>query len=823
MTPWRDMRQAARALARNPGFTSIAVLSLALGIGANSAIFSAVNALLLRAAPYPNIDRLVWFGEITPDVPVPFGVLSPPDFLDWSEQATVYERIACFEWSRAANLNGGEEPLRLRGSSVSDDFFEILGGRTSLGRTFTAEENAPGAAPTIVLSHRVWQSHFGADPDLVGKTVELDGQSATIVGVMAPDFKPFEAELDFWRPLADELRSDMSRDYRSLAGFGLLKEGVGIEQARAEAEVISTRLRKQYKSEDDGWRSSVVPLNLHFTRTIRTQLLVAFGAVGFVLLIACANVANLLLARALGREKELSIRAALGAGRKRLVWGAVAESLLVSIAGGALGLAFAVYGVQALAAAKPGPFGGANAIQLDRTVVAFTALAALLSGLLAGVIPGLHSSRPNLARALNESSRSSSASRGTQRVRQAFVVVQTGLAVVLLVGAGLLVGSFLRLRTLDIGFNPENLLTMNVTGLRAAYLEPAGTLPSGTNLVRVSDRFKSVTERLVDSIDSLPGSSAGVTEFLPIQNRYYVPFRLPDDSRTQRSWTRVVSPGFFSAMDLTLIKGRFLEPTDTASSPPVVVINRRFQQVHFGDQDPLGRILVVDQYENIENRQFEIVGVVSDIRQKLLEEAQPEIYSSLLQLPEVFPAPWEAMRLSMNIVVRSTAEPNATLAAVERALAKIDPALPLSRVRTYEDILGLQTRDQRFYAALLAALSALALLLAVVGIYGVISYTVNQRLHEIGIRMAIGADRRDVLALVLGDGLKLTLWGVAIGLAASFWLTGLLKSQLYGVEATDPLTFAAVAVLLIAAALAACWVPTRRASRVDPAITLRSE
>jgi putative ABC transport system permease protein len=806
----QDVKFGARTLRKNRGFTLVAVLTLAIGIGANTAIFSVVEAVLLRPLPYDNAERVVMLWENNRGRNRPRNVVNPGNLQDWRDQAASFEEVAAFVDQRF-NLTGAGDPEEVAAQAATPNLFRLLGVRPALGRTLLAGDEAEGRADVVVISHGLWQRRFGGAPDVVGRNVTLNGGAATVVGVMPPDFRWFVKEnslsgkpAELWVPLALTEQQRAERRGRFLSAVALLKPGVTVEQARSEMDTIAARLEAQYPI-DKGWGATVVPLREQLAGEIRPALLVLLGAVAFVLLIACVNVANLQMARAAGRRKEMALRAALGAGRLRLIRQLLTESLLLAVAGGALGLLLAHWCVEALVALGPQNLIGAGQAGVNATVLLFTLGASLLTGLAFGVMPAVEASRLSLSESLKESSRGDVGVGRAGRVRGALVVVEVGLALVLLVGAGLMVRSFLRLQSVNPGFDASNLLTMRLMLPQSKYPEDS----------RKVEFFRRATERLralpgvrsASAVSALPFADIGSATSFTVEGRP----ALPPGERTGTDF-RVADENYFRTMNIPVVSGRTFTEQEAVENRKVAVVNEAMVRKHFPGEDPLGKRILVNMGSN--PSPTEIVGVVGDARyDKLDGELRPMVYWTQPQLAYS----------SMWLVVRTAGDPAALGPAAVREIQSIDRELPVSDLRTMEGWLAESTSRTRFGTLLLGAFACAALLLAAVGLYGVLSYSVTQRRNEIGIRMALGAQAGDVLRMVVGQGMRLVLIGVGLGLAGALALTRLMSGLLYGVAATDPPAFAVNALLLTAVSLAACYIPAKRATRVDPATALRRE
>jgi putative ABC transport system permease protein len=812
---WQDIRFGLRMLWKSPGFTLVTILALALGIGANSAIFSVVNGVLLRPLPFKTAERLVFLSEWSQQVPDMS--VSYPNYQDWRDQSTVFDQLAAFR-SAGYILTGTGDPERLTAREVSASFFPALGVSPALGRNFTTDEDKPGANHTVVISYGLWQRRFGGNSNIVGQTITLNDQSFTVVGVLPQTFE-WQAPVDLFVPIAPSLGNDLNArdDHPGIYLIGTLKPGVTVEQARAELTTITARLAQQYPKTNNGNSFTLAKLQDRATEDIRAALLVVLAAVGFVLLIACANVANLLLARAATRTKEIAIRTALGAGRWRIIRQLLTESILLALAGGALGLLFAMWGVDALRAVIPDevPRLLVSSIGLDTRVLLFTLAVSVVTGLLFGLAPAIQISKANLNEALKEGGRSATGGAHRNYVRSLLVVSEVALSLLLLVGAGLLMKSFLNLQRADIGFNPEHVLTMRISLPDARYTENA----------QIENFYRTLLER----VEHLPGVQyAGLTRGLPMSGGIESGITIEGHEVTDRKDTLVavnlaVTPDYFRAMEIPLIKGRYFTDQDKTDAPPVVLIDEMLATRYFAGQDPIGKRIRLGG-PDAPFPWMQVVGVVKHVKHYGPdEEGRVEIYRPYFQLLDMPNVPGARINNSMVLAVRTTGEPTALTGAIRNAVLEIDKDQPISLVQTMNQIVASAVSSQKFATWLLAIFATVALMLAALGLYGVMAYSVTQRTHEIGIRIALGAAQRDVLQLIVGHGMRLTLIGVAIGLVGSFVVTRLMKSLLYGVSAADPLTYGGVAVLLALVALVACLIPARRAMKVDPMVALRYE
>jgi predicted permease len=805
----QDLRYGARMLWKQPSFTLIAVLTLALGIGANTTIFSVVNAMWLRSLPYPEADQLtlVWRRNTKGGDD---SYLTSGNYLDLLRQNQSFAQMAVIS-DHDFSLTGRGEPERLQGQSVSASFFRLLKVAPSLGRDFTEADDRIGVARVVILSHGLWQRRFGGKADVIGQTLTLNELSYTVVGVMPPGFIVPEGNAELWTPIAFSAEAANDRGSFYLSALARLKPGVTLATAQSEADVIARNLEQAYPKSNTDLGFSIVSLQGFMVRDFRQALWILLGAVAFILLIACVNVANLLLARAAAREKELAVRAALGAARWRLIRRLLAESALLAFCGGALGLLLAVWGIQALRFISPT---GSNAIarlsevNLDWRVLGFTLGIACLTGVIFGLAPALQLSKPDLHHTLKEGGRGSSSAAG-QRLRGILVVAEVALSLVLLVGAGLLIRSFIHLQNVDPGFQTERLLTMNIVMSQAR----------ARDLTSITNFYQQVVERA----QALPGvEAASVATVAPIVTsgrRSTITIEDkpdPPPGVSQVANYRVVSPDYFRTLGMPLLQGRPLSAQDNPQTPAVVVINRVMARRYWGDEDPVGKRFKIGVRAS-NDPWLTVVGVVGDVRQAgLNSESLPELYTPFTQEHQR----WVRPRV---LSVRTTGDPLRLVAAVKNQIWAVNRDQPINDVRTMEEIVNHWLAPRRFNLLLLGAFGALALALASAGIYGVISYAVSQRTREIGVRVALGAQSRDILKLIVGQGIGLTLGGVVIGLLISFALTRWMESLLFGVSTTDTLTFAGVAFLLTFVAMLACYVPARRATKVDPMAVLRSE
>jgi putative ABC transport system permease protein len=803
----QDLRYAFRLLLKNPGFAAIAVLTLALGIGANTAIFSVVNGVLLRPLPFRDPSRLVFVAEKNT-----YGTLSTSyqNFLDWRDQSHSFESMEATR-STASTLTGVGEPERLNVQFVTAGLFPMLGITAHLGRTFLPEEDRPNGAPVVLLSYGLWQRRFGGSQEIIGKPINLDSRPYTVVGVLPGGFQIFQPTDVFlpFTPWAKTLPDDRNW-HPGIFAIARLKPGVTREQARTEMIGIAKRLEEQYPLYNTAKSADVVGLQDQIVQNSRPALLLLLGAVSFVLLIACVNVANLLLARAANRGREVAIRTAMGAGRGRIIRQLLTESILLSLSGGVLGLLLAIAALGPLLRISAGSVPPAAPIGLDRWVLAFTAGVSLLTGLVFGIVPSLRTARLDLRETLNEGARGSTAGPGQHRLRGALVAMEIALAMLLLVGSGLLLRSFSRLQEVPPGFQPDHLLVADLPLSQTAYSKP-------------EQRYE-FFDRLVERAQALPGvRSAAAASFLPVSGGGSVihfnikghPPKTPHDFIA--AGYRTITPKYLETLGVPLLRGRLFTAADNEKSQPVVVINATMAKNFFAKEDPLGKFMQIGATPLDEVPWMQIVGVVGDVRPGLGLDPQAEMYLPYRQADLVLPV------FQLSIVLRTAADPLLQASALRSALAEIDPNQPLVRVRTMEDNMTATVAQPRFRTWLIGIFAMLALVLSAVGVYGVMSYTVTQRTSEIGVRVTLGAQSSDVFRSILSEGLRFAVIGLGIGLVAALALTRLLQSFLFGVSAYDPLTFAGVAVLLTLVALAASFFPARKATLVDPIIALRYE
>lgn len=807
-----DLRYAVRLLLQSPAFTAIAVLTLALGIGANTALFSVVNGVLLNPLPYPHSGQLVAiYAKIAglDSAPIEY-----PNFQDWQRDSHTFASMTAYR-NEDYNFIGNGEGERLSGYMISADFFNTLGVVPVLGRTFRIDDDQIGAAPVVVLSGGFWKRKFGSSPDIVGKPIILNGTAYTIVGVMPDTFTFYGNMRDVYTPIG-QWRDPSFRDRRisvSARAFGRLKPGVTLAQAQAEMDEIARNLAVAYPEADAGHNLKLVRMKEDLVGNVEPLLFVLLAAVGFLMLIACANVANLLLARSIARSREFAIRSALGASQARMIRQLLTESVLLSVVGGALGLLLAYVGLKTILKSLPSALPRASEVSLDPKVLLFTLLLSLATGVIFGLAPALKATRTNLQEVMKQSGRGSSGFR--HRLQGTFVAVEMALALVLLVGAGLMVRTLGALWRVNPGFTPSHAITFNVA------------FPATSNTTSAETRAR--LRNFDDRVRSIPGVQA-VSVTLgsrPMIHDSSLPFWIEGepkpahDSEMPAATFFLGESGFREAMGITLLRGRFITEQDNENTPIVVDIDDNFARMYFPGQDPIGKHVNFAEF----NVQAEIVGVVGHVKQYALDADPPgtieaQFFYPFMQIPEKL---MPMIAKSVAVVLRTQGDPTAVMGQVRETVREIDPRDVVYDVQTMDDVVATSYAARRLTMILLTGFAALALLLACVGIYGVISYLVGQRTQEIGIRMALGAQRRDILVLVLGEGTKMALIGAGIGTVASLILTRLMAKQLFGVSAHDPLTYVIVAFVLVLVAIAACYVPARRAVRVDPMTSLRWE
>jgi predicted permease len=808
---FQDLRYGMRVLVKKPGFTLIAVITLALGIGANMAIFSVVNRVLLFRLPYKDADRLVMVWGANPQQGATIDLVSPADLADWRAQNRVFEDLAATD-DAPYNLTGMGEPESLFGYSLAANFFQVMGLQPALGRAFTLEEDRAGAPGVVVLSHRLWQRRFGSDPNALGRSITLNGNPHTIIGIMPAGFQhPQRSEL--WTPLRlNSLNANRANDrsFRFLRVVGRLKPGVTLEQAQVEMSRVARRLAEQHPDTNTGQGVKIVSLREQYAGDIKPTLLALLGAVGFVLLIACANLSNLLLAQALARQREIAVRTALGAWRGRLIRQSLTESILLALIGGALGLLLTLWSANLLITLFPNNIANLDIpiveeIPIDGRVLGFSLLISLLTGVIFGLAPAWQASKPDLNQSLKDGGANTLAGMSGRRMRGLLVVSEMALAVLLLIGAGLMIKSFWRLLQGDLGLNPKNVLTMEVLLAPQRY---------GNEQQR-----RAFLQGIMERIENLPGvEEAGATNFLPLtgfwgSTSFSIEGRpAPRPNEEPSADNRVVTERYFRTMGIRLLRGREFDERDREGAPAVVIINETMARRYWPNENPVGAHINLGQGN--QPLWSEIVGVVNDVKSFGLEEqTHSDIYRPFAQAP--FPL--------IAFAVRTTGDPLSLVTAVKDTIYAVDKDQPVFKVITMEKLAAESITLRRVSMLLVGGLSALALIMAAIGIYGVMSYTISQQRREIGLRMALGAQASDVLKLVIGQGMKPALVGMIVGLLASCALTRLIKSLLFGVSATDPATFVMISILLGGVALLASWIPARRATKVDPMIALRTE
>jgi putative ABC transport system permease protein len=806
----QDLRYAFRTLRNSPGFTAVSILTLALAIGANTAMFSFVNGILLSPLPYPEPDRIMRVLEKPPGGGR--NGISTLNYLDWVKQNTVFQYMAAQTgWS--ATLTGGNEPVLLRGSRVSPQYFDINGMKPALGRTFLPDEDQPGKDHVVLLSHVLWENQFGSDPSIVGRKILLDGEPYTVIGVLKKGSVFDRSSAQIWKPLAFE-PSNMTRNFHWFGAFAKLKPGVTLKQAQAAMDVIGRRIAQQYPDSNKGWSVAVDRFSdTLIGKQLRTAVIVLFTATGFVLLIGCANLANLALARAVSREREVAVRAAIGAGRWRLVRQFLTENVVLSVCGGVLGIGIGYATMKWLQAVIP-PYSlpAEVDVKMDTRVLLFALAVSVLTGLLFGLAPALQATHPDLAGSMKEGGRGTTGGSAGRRLRDVLVVAEVALAFVLLVGSGLLMRSFFRLLSVNPGFDSTNVLTMGLPIAQTQHPDPV--------------ELNAYLKEIRTAVEAVPGvRETAITSALPLQSwGYGMPYQVAgrtivDRAHRRAGFFKMVSPSYFHALGIKLREGRALSEHDTAGAPPVMLINETMAKRDFPNQDPVGQRILVQQIvpgktELGPEIAWQVVGVIRDEKINGLDDDRSGgMYVSNEQSPVY----------GVSLIVRAGLDPQQLEKPIRAAVDSVNKDQALSNVRTLDDIKDKSMVAQRIETTLLGVFAAMALLLAAVGIYGVIAYSVAQRSHEMGIRAALGASTGNLLGLVLKSGLLLTLIGLAIGLAGSLAVTRVLTSLLYGVGARDPFTMAAVGVVLALVAAAACLIPARRATKVDPMVALRYE
>ena len=804
----QDLRFGLRTLIKNPGFTVVAVIALALGIGANSAIFSVVNAILLRPLPYKSPNQLVVIWENATHLGFPKDTPSPANFLDWRGQSTLFEGMAAFA-ERSFNLTGVGEPERLDGRRVSANLFDVLGVKPIIGRTFVSQEDQPGTK-VVLLNESLWKRRFGGDPGVIGRAVNLNGQPYTIVGVL-----PHTVHLptsgnwrdQVWVPLAFPSEEAASRSAHYLEVIARMKPGVTLPKAQAEMDTIAARLAQQYPETNTRIGAVVRPLHEEIVGKMKSPLLILLGAVAFVLLIACANVANLLLARAAVRQKEIALRLALGANRMRLTKQLLVESVLLSLVGGLVGLGLAYFGLNLLTRFIPTNVAQPDTISIDAKVLLFTLAVAVVTGLIFGLVPATQASHFNLNETLKEGGRDSGAGARGKRLRNSLVIAEVAISFILLVGAGLLINSFIHLRNLDPGFRADHLLALNVDLSEVKYPD---TQRRTTFFVEVTRRVRTLPGvQSVAVAGNLPLTVNGDSTFIAVEGILDPPVdQWPDVIY------RTVGPGYFATMGIPLVRGRDLNDQDTLDTTPIVVISEKTAKHYWPNENPIGKRLKPGATTNTTPWRT-VIGVVKDVRQNdFIAEPKMQMYFSYRQVKDL---------VANALVVRTSVDPLSLGTSVRNAIWSVDKDQTVANIDSMEHIVAGAVARQRFSMLLLAIFAGLALVLAAVGIYGVMSYSVAQQTREIGIRIALGAQRRDVLSMTVKEGLKLVGVGLLIGLTSAFVLTRVMESLLFGISATDPITFGIICVVLLMVAALASYIPALRATTVDPMVALRAQ
>jgi putative ABC transport system permease protein len=815
---WQDLRYGARMLRRNPGFATVAILTLAIGIGANAMIFSVVNGVLLRPLSFPDSQRIVTIWESDANRNVVHGTASAPELLDWRDLNHSFQDLSGWR-ALYFTITGTGEPEQVWGSQVSGNFFRMLKVSPMLGRDFSAEDEQPGHEQVVILSYALWQRHYGSDRSIVGREITLDDTPYVVIGILPRGFTLYgvSPEYEIWKPFAFN-RAQLDRENHELVIFGRLREKVTLQQAQTEMETILAQLKRQYPAFDQKNGIRVVGFHDELVKPLRPGLLLLLAAVGCVLLIACANVANLLLARASVREREIAIRASLGAGRRRILTQMMTESLLLALIGAVAGIALAYFGLEILRSVMPaaghGQIPHIDWVSINGRVIGFAFLVALVTAVIFGLVPAIQVVRSELYESLKEGSRGSTGGRRSHLARSVLIVSEVAFSLLLLVGAGLLVRSFALMMSEDLGFNPSNVMTMQVFLSEKHY----ATVPSIVNF----------DNAVIDRVAALPGVvSASAVDFLPLTGwTAFTDFDIagrasPASGEHFTAGYRVADWRYLRTMGIALKKGRDFASSDGPDSEGVVLINETLAQRYWPNEDPLGKQIKLFFPATLrpwdaQTRQgwLTVVGIVGDVRD--WSWAEPKV--AQLYLPDT----QNASRI-MRLVVRSSGDPAQLTGAVRHVVESIDPNQPLTEVNSMDQLLAIVLAERRLNMALLAFFAAIAAILATIGIYGVMSYVVTQRSHEIGIRMALGAESRDVLRMIVNEGMKLAILGLLLGLVGAIVATKYLESQLYGIKARDPLTFITVAAALALVALAACYFPARRATKVDPLTALRYE
>jgi predicted permease len=801
---WQDLQYALRMLRKSPGFTAVAILTLAVGIGANSSIFSVVYAVMLRPLPFDRPQDLVMIWGTTPNIDKESA--SYPDFTDWRDQAKSFENIAGF-FNQDANLSDTEQAERVNGYRVTANLFRTMHVQPVLGRDFVEAEDRYGAPRVAILSYELWQKRFGGVRDIVGRTISINGNPTEVIGIAPKGFRVL-GSADVWMPMSIQNAAELGRRSDFIGVVARLKAGVALETAQTEMNTIARRLEAQYPNTNTGWRLKLVPLHEEIVGSVREVLVALWAAVGLVMLIVCVNVASLLLTRSAARKKELAIRAALGASPMRLVRQLLTESLILGIIGGAVGLLIANWGTRLLIAAGSKTIPRLALASLDTTVLLFTLIVSVAAGIFFGLAPALEFVRPRIVAALNEGGRIATQSVSSRRFRRALVVAEVSVSLMLLVGAGLMIRTLERLQGVETGFRPEKVLAFRVFLPRAQYDAP--------------EKVTAFLNQALERTKNLPGvRSAGAINGLYIkEGKPVLTFDVegrpaPDPGQTPDAHYGMMTPGFYETMGIPLVRGRLFTDQDQANTPLVAVVNETFVKRNFPNEDPIGKRITVDADANGQPTNWRtIIGIVRDVKQEGLDQAvYPEIQVPIAQRPIN----------AMTFVVHTAGEPLALTGSVRELIRSLDPNLPIYGVQTMDQVLSESVATRRFSMYLFAAFAAIALGLAAIGIYGVMAQSVTQRVQEIGVRMALGAQPKDILAMILGQGTWLTIVGIVAGLTGAMAVSRFLRALLFGVQPIDPVTYAAVTLVLVAVALFASYIPARRAAKVDPMVALRYE
>ena len=810
----QDVRYAVRQVRKAPGFALVAVITLTLGIGANTAIFSVVNGVLLRSLPLHDPDRVVRVWHTPPQASFPgistFSV-SPANFLDWQVQNHVFASMAIYGF-RGFTLTGGDKPEQVDASSVSSGFFSTLGVQPMVGRVFSPDEDQPGHANVVVLSHHFWREHFGSNRDIVGHNITLDGTSYLVAGVMPPSFR-FPDFAQMWTPLAWTDQEKAVRGNHNYLVIARLRPGADLKQAQAEMNTISSRLEQQYPADDKGWGAAVRPLQADLVSDVRPALLVLLGAVGFILLIACVNVTNLSLARMFSRHKEIAIRTAMGASSVRIIRQILAESVLLALLGGVLGLTYAHFGIRLIMAFLGDKLPASIEVGIDLRVLVFTAAVSIFTGAMAGVLPALHLSRANVSQSLKQGLGRTDTDSSGNRTRSALVVVEVSLSLVLLIGAGLMIRSFQMLRAVNPGFEFHGVLTMTAAISQAKFSTASQQI---SFFERVLERVRTLPGVVAAGvIDDAPLSGNGSHQPIAVEGRPAVPM-----SEQPEVDVRLISAGYMNAFRIPILRGRDFDHTDVVGRPPTTLISASFAKQFWPGEDPIGKHITLTFFPGVVR---EVVGVVGDVKTDGLDQTRPPaaLYVPFRQL--VVPAGEVWRSFPMTLVVRSSPNPASISSAVTNAVHEVDGTIPVRDVRTMDQLVTNSLSQQRFSLSLLSAFALLALILAAIGIYSVLSYSVRRRVQEIGVRLALGASLSDVLRMIVFEGMRPTLLGVTVGTVGALALARVMASLIYGVKPTDAITFLSVAVVLSVVALVASIIPAYRAAKVDPMVALRYE